>query len=272
MWVVGVHCSAPPHFSSPYSTSSFLDLATETTYNDDVSPKLQLLEMSIGLEEAWQNLTLTEYEEKVVIIDDEEDNTKEEQIALRLLGRLHMEIFFNARAMKPILRNIAEEKRLFSSFQKAKANSSARTKLTFDNSTYDKQNKMPDSGCSKTSSTSMIIETKRAVEVGAEAFKHKQSDMKFPKASDCKIRIIEKQSEASPSSNVQAESNLPWLVGGDLNEIFYHGEKKGGPPKTQATTDNFQSYFIDNGLFDLECSRYDFTWSNYQENGAIVEE
>jgi len=51
----------------------------------------------------------------------------------------------------------------------------------------------------------MIIGTKRAAEVGAEAFKRKQSDMKLPKASDYKIWIIEKQLEASSSSNVQAE-------------------------------------------------------------------
>ena len=51
----------------------------------------------------------------------------------------------------------------------------------------------------------MIIEMVDAMEVGPEAFKRKQSDIKLPKASDCKIRIIEKQAEVPPYSNVPAE-------------------------------------------------------------------
>ncbi|KAJ8437316.1 hypothetical protein Cgig2_015047 [Carnegiea gigantea] len=62
--------------------------------------------MGTGLEEAWQNLTLTEDEEKTVTVDDEEDLAKDEQIALCLLGRLHTDISFNTRAMKSILRNV----------------------------------------------------------------------------------------------------------------------------------------------------------------------
>ena len=72
--------------------------------------------------------------------------------------------------------------------------------------------------------------------------------------------------------DLRAPSNLPWLIGGDLNEIFYHGEKKGKPPKPQASIDNFRSYFEGNELFDLGYSGYDFTWSNYQEDGITVEE
>jgi len=70
---------------------------------------------------------------------------------------------------------------------------------------------------------------------------------------------------------LKAQSNLPWLVGGDLNEIFYHCEKRGGP-KSQTAINNFRAYFDDNGMFDLGYSRYDFTWCNYQENGTVVEE
>lgn len=31
--------------------------------------------------------------------------------------------------------------------------------------------------------------------------------------------------------NIKPLSTLPWLLGGDLNEILYHHEKSGGPPK-----------------------------------------
>ena len=59
-----------------------------------------------GLEEVWQNLTLTEEEEKVLIVDDDEDIANDEQIALCLLGRLYTDLSFNACAMKTVLRNV----------------------------------------------------------------------------------------------------------------------------------------------------------------------
>lgn len=46
-------------------------------------------------------------------------------------------------------------------------------------------------------------------------------------------------------------SDLPWLVGGGLNEIFYHIEKKGVPPKPQSHIYKFRGFFIDNDLYDL---------------------
>ena len=62
----------------------------------------------------------------------------------------------------------------------------------------------------------MIIETADAMEVGPEAFKRKQSDVKLLKASDYKIQIIEKQAEVPPYSNVSAEvakepRQAPWV-------------------------------------------------------------
>ncbi|KAJ8434560.1 hypothetical protein Cgig2_014391 [Carnegiea gigantea] len=61
-------------------------------------------------------------------------------------------------------------------------------------------------------------------------------------------------------------------MGGDLNKIFYHSEKKGGPPKSQTLIDNFRDSFMDNGLYDIGYSGYQFTWCNYQQNGTVVEE
>ena len=36
--------------------------------------------------------------------------------------------------------------------------------------------------------------------------------------------------------------------------------------------DNFRSLFLDNGLYDVGYSGYDFTWCNFQQNGTVVEE
>lgn len=73
-------------------------------------------------------------------------------------------------------------------------------------------------------------------------------------------------------SNLKAHSDLPWLVGGDLNEIFDHSEKKGGPPKAQAHIDHFRDAFLDCDLYDLGFTAYELMWCNYQQNGIVVEE
>jgi len=49
-----------------------------------------------------------------------------------------------------------------------------------------------------------------------------------------------------------SHSTLPWLVGGDLNEIFYTSEKKDGPPKSLSKLDAFRNAFIDNELYDQD--------------------
>ena len=73
-------------------------------------------------------------------------------------------------------------------------------------------------------------------------------------------------------SDLKSHLSLPWLMGGDLNKIFYHGEKKRGPSKPQSTIDSFLEAFLDCGLFDMDYSGYHYTWCNFQDNGVVVEE
>jgi len=66
--------------------------------------------------------------------------------------------------------------------------------------------------------------------------------------------------------------DLPWLIKVDLNEIFYHFEKQGGPSKPRNQIDLFCDHFVENGLFDLGHEGYDFTWSMTNTGGVVIEE
>ena len=57
-----------------------------------------------------------------------------------------------------------------------------------------------------------------------------------------------------------------------MNDIFYNSEKKGVPSKLLSELDEFRNAFIDNGLYDLGFTGYEFAWSNYRENDVMVEE
>ncbi|KAJ8452602.1 hypothetical protein Cgig2_004938 [Carnegiea gigantea] len=73
-------------------------------------------------------------------------------------------------------------------------------------------------------------------------------------------------------ADLKPQSEVPALIGGDLNGIFYHGEKLGGPLKPQVVIDNFRDSIVDYGLYDLGYLGYDFTACNFHENGIVVEE
>jgi len=72
--------------------------------------------------------------------------------------------------------------------------------------------------------------------------------------------------------DLSTHSALPWLVGGDLNEIFYNYEKKGGLAKSQILLDAFCATFEECGLYDLGYSDYPFTWDNRRAGLTVVEE
>ncbi|KAL2924009.1 LINE-1 reverse transcriptase-like protein, partial [Bienertia sinuspersici] len=67
-------------------------------------------------------------------------------------------------------------------------------------------------------------------------------------------------------------SDLPWLVGGDLNEVFYNFEKKGGGTKNQSVLESFREACQGCDLWDVNYSSYPYTWWNGREGDDAVEE
>lgn len=66
--------------------------------------------------------------------------------------------------------------------------------------------------------------------------------------------------------------NLPWIIGGDFNEIMFNKEKKGGPPKPYSLLNDFCDAIRNCELIDIgfSCDRY--TWSrNRQVKDSIKE-
>jgi len=72
--------------------------------------------------------------------------------------------------------------------------------------------------------------------------------------------------------DLSTHADLPWLVSGDFNEVFYNYEKRGGADKNQAVLDSFCATFEECGLFDLGYSGYAFTWDNRRIEMVVVEE
>ena len=58
---------------------------------------------------------------------------------------------------------------------------------------------------------------------------------------------------------MQELSHLPWLVGGDFNEILLDSEKHGGRPRALFQMGDFQSALNSWGLNDFSCHGEQFT-------------
>lgn len=67
--------------------------------------------------------------------------------------------------------------------------------------------------------------------------------------------------------NLSRDSNLPWCVLDDLNNITYQSDKKGGAPYPQWLLDGFYDTLADIGLLDVELVGHPFTW----ERGRGIE-
>lgn len=66
-------------------------------------------------------------------------------------------------------------------------------------------------------------------------------------------------------------NNLPWLIGGDFNEVLQDAEKKGGHPCEFYNLFAFRNCLDMNGFRDLGDVGHPYTWSNNRTEGYIEE-
>lgn len=71
---------------------------------------------------------------------------------------------------------------------------------------------------------------------------------------------------------LQGTLSLPWLVGGDFNEILFNSEKRGGPDNSASVMLDFQETLSTCRLRDLGWTGNKYTWSNRREPNFLVEE
>lgn len=62
---------------------------------------------------------------------------------------------------------------------------------------------------------------------------------------------------------------LPWLIGGDLNEILDNSEKLGGPRRDRRCLEEFKEVLDECKLRDIKPPRDQFTWHS-NRNGCHV--
>ncbi|KAL5830904.1 hypothetical protein ACOSQ4_016258 [Xanthoceras sorbifolium] len=67
-------------------------------------------------------------------------------------------------------------------------------------------------------------------------------------------------------------SNLPWLIGGDFNEILRWEDKTGGIVRSHTAISLFCGVVDDCNLVDLGFRGHDFTWSNRQMGDKLIQE
>ncbi|KAL5573012.1 hypothetical protein UlMin_022609 [Ulmus minor] len=66
--------------------------------------------------------------------------------------------------------------------------------------------------------------------------------------------------------------HLPWLVGGDFNEILYDHEKQGGRPRSLSQMQNFQQALDHCCLRNITSMGEFFTWANKQLGSDFIQE
>ncbi|CAB4271874.1 unnamed protein product [Prunus armeniaca] len=67
-------------------------------------------------------------------------------------------------------------------------------------------------------------------------------------------------------------TDLPWLCGGDFNEILWSFEKKGGFEQPSNRPCYLHNFMKKAGLIDLGYQGSSFTWRAHRQNGIFVQE
>ncbi|KAL7158395.1 hypothetical protein ABFS83_02G140200 [Erythranthe nasuta] len=70
--------------------------------------------------------------------------------------------------------------------------------------------------------------------------------------------------------HLHTRSELPWIIGGDFNEVLCNSEKLGGNTRSPHFIEDFRSTLIDCGLSVIDFEGYPFTWSNKQEDPFTI--
>lgn len=65
-------------------------------------------------------------------------------------------------------------------------------------------------------------------------------------------------------------NSLPWLVGGDFNEILYDSEERGGISRNVNQMSAFAEVLYDSGLQDMSFVGDQFTWSNRRGGDEMI--
>ncbi|KAL5855882.1 hypothetical protein ACOSQ4_005684 [Xanthoceras sorbifolium] len=67
-------------------------------------------------------------------------------------------------------------------------------------------------------------------------------------------------------------SGLPWIIGGDFNEILRSEEKLGGLVRSHRAMDSFREVIDDCNLIDMGFKGSSFTWCNRQDGQNLIQE
>lgn len=71
-------------------------------------------------------------------------------------------------------------------------------------------------------------------------------------------------------ANIGELAGLPWIVGGDFNEIVSQGEKKGGRRRRRSQMETFSQTLEDCNLKDYFATNSSFTWHNNRDGGEAI--
>lgn len=71
-------------------------------------------------------------------------------------------------------------------------------------------------------------------------------------------------------SNLHPQTDEPWFLTGDFNEIVYNSEKCGGPERAEGTFSAFRTFLSKNDLFDLKHSGSYLSWRGKRHTHLVL--